>query len=519
MAILSVKNLAQHFGTKEIFNDVNFQLQKGEHIGLIGANGHGKSTFMKIIAKKEEPTLGEVLWTKEVTVGYMDQHADLGKDLSVKNFLKKAFDHMFVLEKRMVELYDKMATANDEELNEYMETAGIIQDQLHHGCFYEIDAKIERVASGLGIDSFGWDSDVNKLSGGQRTKLLLAKLLLENPDVLLLDEPTNYLDEEHIEWLKQYLLNYENAFILISHDLDFLNALVNIICHVENKNIVRYTGNYEFFKSTFEMNNAKLEASFEKQQKQIAKMQEFINKNKARASSASMAQSRQKALDKIERVELNTKALKPNFSFKESRSPSKIVLETNQLVIGYDKPLTKPLDLVIEKGQKIAIIGTNGLGKSTLLKSLIGLIKPISGESKLGQYLDIGYFEQESKINNNTCLEEVWNSFKECDQNHQTVRGALARCGLNKSHIESKLSILSGGEQAKAKLCKLINRESNLLVLDEPTNHLDKVSKDELKRAIKDYNGTVLLVSHEPEFYKDVVDTIWDCESWSVINK
>ena len=516
MSILRVKELYQSFGQKEVFKDVNFELRKGEHIGLIGSNGHGKSTFMKIIAKKEEPTLGEVIWNKDILVGYMDQHAELDKKLTVREFLKKAFDHMFVLEQKMIGYYENTENLSDEKIDENMEKAGIIQDQLYHGDFYEIDVKIEKVSVGLGINEFGWDKLISDLSGGQRTKLLLAKLLLENPEVLLLDEPTNFLDENHIEWLQQYLLNYENAFILISHELEFLNPLVNVICHVENKNIVRYTGNYDLFVKTFEMNQNKLVSSYVKQQKQISDIQTFIDKNSARASTSKRAKSKQKALDKIERIELNEKTQVPNFTFKEDRKPSKVVLETKDLVIGYEKPLTKPLNLTIERGSKIAIIGTNGLGKTTLLKSLINLNKPISGDTGLGQFLEIGYFEQESKKSSLTCLEDVWESFDEEFKNHKSVRGALARVGLTKNHIESKISVLSGGEQAKVKLCKLINKPSNFLILDEPTNHLDKVAKEELRKAIRDYKGTILIVSHEPEFYKDLVDQIWNCESWSI---
>jgi len=516
MSILRVKGLSQSFGQKEVFRNVNFDLRKGEHIGLIGSNGHGKSTFMKIIAKKDEPTLGEIIWSRDIIVGYMDQHAELDKELTVREFLRKAFDHMFKLEQKMIGYYENTENISDEKIDENMEKAGIIQDQLYHGDFYQIDVKIEKVSVGLGINEFGWDKLISNLSGGERTKLLLAKLLLENPEVLLLDEPTNFLDENHIEWLKQYLLNYENAFILISHELEFLNPLVNVICHVENKNIVRYTGNYDSFIKTFETNQNKLISSYVKQQKRINEIQTFIDKNSARASTSKRAKSKQKALDKIERIELNEKIQIPNFTFKEARKPSKIVLETKDLVIGYETALTKPLNLMIERGTKIAIIGTNGLGKTTLLKSLININKPISGEINLGQFLEIGYFEQESEKSSLTCLEDVWESFDQEHKNHKSVRGALARVGLTKNHIESRLSVLSGGEQAKVKLCKLINKESNFLILDEPTNHLDKAAKAELKRAIKNYAGTLLIVSHESDFYKDLVDQVWDCETWII---
>lgn len=519
MSILKVKELSQNFGPKIIFDDVSFTLYKGDRLGLVGPNGQGKSTFMKIISKKEEPSEGSVEWNSKLTVGYMDQHTDLGKKTTLREYLKKAFDHMFKQEAEMVELYNLMGEASEEQMNEYMERAGVIQDHLDHSGFYEIDAKIDQVSDGLGVSKIGWDKDVSELSGGQRTKILLAKLLLESPDILLLDEPTNYLDEEHIRWLQIYLQDYPNAFILISHDLEFLNSVTNVICNIENHKINRYVGNYDNFIKVYDLNQEKMAAAYERQQKQIGKMETFIAKNKARASTASMAQSRQKALDKIDKIELNKKPIDPKFIFKESREPSKLIFETKDLVIGYDKPLSLPLNFLMEKGQKIAIIGTNGLGKTTLLKSLISIIKPISGTISSGNYIELGYFEQETSPSDLTCLEDVWRSFDEKDRNHQVVRSALARCGLRRDHIESPLKLLSGGEQAKAKLCKLINKPTNLLVLDEPTNHLDKLAKNELKRALKEYNGSILLVSHEPEFYKDIVTEVWDVEKWAIKNK
>ncbi len=519
MSILKVKELSHNFGPKIIFDDTNFTLYKNDHLGLIGNNGQGKSTFMKIISKKEEPSEGIVEWNPKLYVGYMDQHTDLGSDITLRNYLRKAFDHMFQLEAEMIDLYTKMESANDVEMNELMERAGIIQDQLDHGGFYEIDSKIDQVSEGLGINKIGWEKDVSQLSGGQRTKILLAKLLLESPDILLLDEPTNYLDEEHIKWLQGYLQNYPNAFILISHDLEFLNAVTNVICHIEKHKINRYVGDYNNFIRVYELNQEKMEAAFERQQKEISRMQTFIAKNKARASTAAMAQSRQKALDKIDKIELTQKAIEPKFIFKEARDPSKLIFDIKDLVIGYDKPLSKPITITMEKGQKIAIIGTNGLGKTTLLKSIISLLKPLEGKIEMGNYIELGYFEQETPPTDETCLENVWKSFDEKERSHQVVRGALARCGLTRNHIESPLKLLSGGEQAKAKLCKLINKPTNLLVLDEPTNHLDKLAKKELKRSLKEYNGSIILVSHEPEFYKDIATTVLDVEKWAIINK
>src|SRR5690606_13448623 len=388
------------------------------------------------------------------------------------------------------------------------------QDMLTNNDFYLIDAKIEEIARGLGLDDIGLERDVVDLSGGQRTKVLLAKLLLEKPDILLLDEPTNYLDEVHIEWLKRYLQEYENAFILISHDIPYLNSVINLIYHMENQELHRYAGDYDNFMKVHEMKKQQMEAAFKKQQKEISELKDFVARNKARVSTRNMAMSRQKKLDKMEVIELAGEKPKPEFHFREARAAGKVIFETKELVIGYNEPLSRPLNLRMERGQKIALTGANGIGKTTLLRSILGEIKPVSGHVDLGDYLHIGYFEQEIKTSNgNTCIEEVWNEFPSFTQ--YEIRAALAKCGLTTKHIESKVEVLSGGEKAKVRLCKLVNNETNLLVLDEPTNHLDVDAKAELKRALQNYKGSILLISHEPDFYQDVATDIWNCESWT----
>jgi ATPase subunit of ABC transporter with duplicated ATPase domains len=514
MSILNVKNLSHGFGDRAIFNDVSFRLLKGEHIGLFGANGEGKSTFMNIVTGKLEPDAGIVEWSKRVRAGYLDQHAVLEKGMTIRDVLRSALQYLYDIEAEMNQIFDKMAEATAEELDQLMEDSGTIQDILNHNDFYIIDSKVEETARGLGLVDIGLEKDVNDLSGGQRTKVLLAKLLLEKPDILLLDEPTNYLDEQHIEWLKRYLNDYENAFILISHDIPFLDSVINLIYHMENQQLNRYVGGYDNFLQVRDAKKQQLESAFKRQQQEIAELEDFVARNKARVSTRNMAMSRQKKLDKIDVIELAKDKPKPTFIFKEARAAAKVVFETKDLIIGYNEPLTKPLNLQMERGQKIALVGANGLGKTTLLRSIIGEIQPISGEATLGDYLYIGYFEQEIKENNyNTCIEEYWKSFPSLTQ--YEVRAALAKCGLTTKHIESKVMVLSGGEQAKVRLAKLLNKETNLLVLDEPTNHLDVDAKEELKRALRAYKGSILLISHEPEFYNDVVSQVWNCESWT----
>lgn len=514
MSILTVKNLSHGFGDRAIFNNVSFRLLPGEHIGLVGANGEGKSTFMNIITSKIEPDDGQIEWAKRVRVGYMDQHTALQKGQTMRDVLKGAFKYLFDMEAEMNSLCERMGDASPEELEVMLEDMGTIQDILTNNDFYVIDPKIEEVAKGLGLTDIGLDKDVNDLSGGQRSKVLLAKLLLEKPDILLLDEPTNHLDEQHIEWLKRYLQNYENAFILISHDIPFLNNVINMIYHMENQELNRYVGDYDNFMKVYEAKKLQLESAYKRQQQEIEELEDFIARNKARVSTRNMAMSRQKKLDKIDKIELAREKPKPEFNFKEARTSGKLIFETKDLVIGYDEPLSRPLNLRMERGQKIALVGANGLGKTTLLRSILGEINPIEGEVEKGDYLHIGYFEQEIKGSNyNTCIEEIWEEFPSYTQ--YEVRAALAKCGLTNKHIESKVLVLSGGEQAKVRLCKLLNRESNLLVLDEPTNHLDVDAKEELKTALRNYKGSMLLICHEPEFYNDVVSEVWNCENWT----
>ena len=514
MSILNVEHLTHGFGDRAIFHDVSFRLLKGEHIGLVGANGEGKSTFLNIVTGKLQPDEGKIEWAKHVRVGYLDQHAVLEKGMTIRDVLKSAFSYLFDMEQEMNSMFEQMATASPEEMEQLLEETGTYQDLLEQHDFYIIDAKVEEVARALGLMDIGLERDVTDLSGGQRTKVLLAKLLLEKPDILMLDEPTNYLDEEHIAWLKRYLIDYENAFVLISHDIPFLNEVINIIYHMENQELNRYVGDYHHFEEVYAVKKSQLEAAYKRQQQEINELKDFVARNKARVSTRNMAMSRQKKLDKMDVIELAAERPKPEFSFKVGRTPGKFIFETKDLVIGYQEPLSRPLTLSMERGSKIALVGANGIGKTTLLKSILGLIKPLSGSVELGENLLIGYFEQEAAPDNKTtCIEEIWQEFPSYTQ--YEVRSALAKCGLTTKHIESQVRVLSGGEQAKVRLCKLINKETNILLLDEPTNHLDVDAKAELKRALLEYKGSVLLICHEPEFYQDVVSEVWDCTKWT----
>ena len=495
MSILNVEHLTHGFGDRAIFNDVSFRLLKGEHIGLVGANGEGKSTFFNIVTGKLMPDEGKIEWAKNVRVGYLDQHSVLSQGMSIRDVLKSAFSYLFEMEERMNGICDSLGTASPEEMDTLMEELGTIQDTLTMHDFYVIDAKVEEVARALGLLDIGLERDVTDLSGGQRTKVLLGKLLLEKPDILLLDE--------HIEWLKRYLQDYENAFILISHDIPFLNSVINLVYHMENQELNRYVGDYDHFQEVYEVKKAQLEAAYRRQQQEISELKDFVARNKARVSTRNMAMSRQKKLDKMDVIELAAEKPKPEFHFKYGRTPGKYIFETKDLVIGYNEPLSRPVTLSMERGNKIALVGANGIGKTTLLKSILGLIPSLKGSCELGENLQIGYFEQEVKGDNKTtCIDEIWAEFPSYTQ--YEVRSALAKCGLTTKHIESQVRVLSGGEQAKVRLCKLVNKETNVLLLDEPTNHLDIESIQWLEDFLITSAKAVIVISHDRKFVDNI---------------
>lgn len=514
MSILQVTKLGHGFGARTLFHDVSFRLLRGEHVGLVGSNGTGKSTFIEIITGQTQPDEGNIEWAKRATVGYLDQHTRLQPGMTIRDVLRDAWKHLYEMEEEITTIGEAMATADPDEMERLLEEMGDIQDRLETSGFYMIDAKIEEAARGLGLHAIGLDKDVSQLSGGQRTKVLLTKLLLQQPNVLILDEPTNYLDQEHIEWLTTYLQNYPYAFLLVSHDTFFMNDVVNLIYHLEGGELTRYSGDYENFLRVYEQRRAQQESAYERQQQEIARVEDFIARNKARVATRGMASSRQKMLDKMERLEKPVEYPRPTFNFTTGRNSAKNVFKCDQMEIGYSYALLPKLNFVLERGQKVAITGMNGVGKSTLLKTMLGLINPLSGTAERGDSLIPAYFAQEEQMDDEkTPLEEMWDTFPWLGNNE--VRGRLSSCGLTADHINSKIFNLSGGEQAKVRLAKLQVNESNWLVLDEPTNHLDVAAKEELAAALKKYKGTLVIVCHEPEFYEGWVTDVWNVESWA----
>lgn len=513
MSVLKCTDVSFSFGNRTILENASFVMQKGEHIGLVGLNGEGKSTFIKMITGSLTPDQGKIEWCKRITTGYLDQYSSLTPGKTIREVLREAFQHMYDLEIEMNQMYEKMCDCTEDEMNMYLEETGEIQSELEISGFYQLDAKIEEVANGLGLGEIGLDHDVSNLSGGQRSKVLLTKLLLAKPMILILDEPTNFLDEQQVTWLKNYLANYENAFILVSHDVPFLNSVINVVYHMEDGTLTRYTGDYDGFMQMYELKKRQQNIAYEKQQKEIAHLKEFIAKNKARVATTDLAKSRQRILDKMEIIDKAKEQIKPTFKFKECGASGKFVMVANDLVIGYNEPLTKKLNFVIERGQKVVIKGANGIGKTTLLKTLLGLLPPLSGECKLDYNIHYGYFAQEEEYSKNTAHQEIWDEYPM--MTNAEVRGALAACGLTKDKIESLMMVLSGGEAAKVRLCKIMLKECNTLVLDEPTNHLDVLAKESLKDALKAFKGTIVLVCHEPEFYTDIVTDVLDAEKWT----
>ncbi len=513
MSVLKCSDVSFSFGNRTILENASFVMQKGEHIGLIGLNGEGKSTFIKMITGELTPDNGKIEWCKRITTGYLDQYTSLSKGKTIRDVLREAFKHMYDLEAEMNMMYEKMCDCTIDEMNQYLEETGEIQSELESSGFYSLDAKIEEVANGLGLGDIGLDHDVANLSGGQRSKVLLTKLILAQPTILILDEPTNFLDEAQIIWLQNYLQNYENAFLLVSHDIPFLNNVVNVIYHMEDGTLTRYTGNYDSYMEMWEIKRRNQNIAYERQQKEIKAMEEFIAKNKARVATTDLAKSRQRRLDKMEIIDKAKEIIKPNFKFKECGASGKFVFVAEKLVIGYNEPLSNEISFAIERGQKIAIKGANGIGKSTLLKTLLGIIPPLSGECRVDYNIHYGYFAQEEEYSKNTAHEEVWSMYP--SMTNAEVRGALAACGLNKDKIESLMVVLSGGEAAKVRLCKIMLKECNTLVLDEPTNHLDVYAKESLKEALKAFKGTIVLVCHEPDFYSDIVTDVFDAEKWT----
>ena len=512
--LLNVENLNLSFERKKIFNNASFRILPNEKVGLIGSNGVGKSTLINILCGNIIPDSGNVEFDKNIKVGYLDQYMNVNKKMSIDSYLKQAFIHLYDKEKELKEYLEVLNTTKDEVLiDRYVRLTSSINEELDSKDFYALDSKIARIASGLGITKYGMNSLLGNLSGGQKMKVILAKLLLEQPDLLILDEPTNFLDTIHIDWLIKYLKEYKGNFLIVSHNQIFLNEVVNVIMEIENNKIIKYKGNYETYlvkKAQAELN---YENAYKAQVKQINSLKEYIDKNKARASTAKMAKSREKKLEKIEVLEKpkNTD-MHIHLTFNYKPIASQKFLEVKDLEIGYYFSLLPEMSFFIKSGTKLAITGFNGIGKSTLLKTLIGELKPIAGSYKFVDDAMIAYFEQEHNFEdtNLTPLQEIRNIYPLMDD--KSIRQVLAKVGLTNFLALQPIKTLSGGEQSKLKLCKIMLQKANVLILDEPTNHLDKVAKEDLLKYLKQYPGTVIFVSHEREFINALATQVYNIE-------
>ncbi|WEV36779.1 ABC-F family ATP-binding cassette domain-containing protein [Lactobacillus sp. ESL0677] len=511
MSLLTVKNLGQSFVDKTLYENANFVLNKEDHMGVTGQNGVGKSTLIKILTGEMLPDEGQVKWQNKVDVGYLDQYAKLTPGETIRGFLRTAFAPLYQKERELNELYAKYAENGAAEL---LEKAGKVQTYLEENNFYGIDTEIERVASGLGLAELGYDHDVAQLSGGQRSKIILAKLLLQNPDVLLLDEPTNYLDVSHIDWLVDYLNDFAGAFIVVSHDYDFLGRITNCIIDVDVGTITRYTGTLKQAMRQKEANRETYLKAYANQQRKIAKTEAYIRKNKAGTRSKS-AKSRERQLAHMDVLTPPKSNRRARFEFPYVATASNLLLQTQDLVIGYDHALVKEaFNFSVGGNEKVAITGFNGIGKTTLLKTLLGQLKPIFGDFELSTTAKLAYFKQDLTWPNNnmTPLQYLQEEFER--QKPKELRGALARMGVTAQQAMSPLKKLSGGEQEKVKLAKMQFEPANLLFLDEPTNHLDRDTKDALRKAIVNFPGGVIIVSHERDFFQgDWVDKTIDIET------
>jgi ABC transporter, ATP-binding protein len=508
MSLLEITGLTHSFGENLLYKNAGLTLNKGEHIGIVGQNGTGKSTLIKICTEQIIPDSGRVIWQPNITIGYLDQYAEIDHTLTMKEFLKSAFAKLFEIETQVMQLYEKAADGDMKNL----ELAAYYQEQLETHDFYSIDTAIERVANGLGLLAIGLDRPIIEMSGGQRAKVILAKLLLEKPDVLLLDEPTNFLDKNHVAWLAEYLSSLENAFLVVSHDFDFLDKIANRICDIDNDTITKYYGTYSEFLRKKTLLREDYIRQYSAQQKEIKKTEEFIRKNIA-GRKAKMARGRQKQLDRMDKMEaLEQKEIIPHFDFPVLPLTNTEHLLVKHLAVGYHYPVLSDIDFSIKGGQKVVITGFNGIGKSTLLKTLIGQIPSMQGHFKFSDQVTLGYFEQDLIWDEpeQTPIQIVSNVHP--DMVIKDVRKHLAQCGISSKHAMQAIGTLSGGEQAKVKMCLLTLIPCNFLIMDEPTNHLDVQAKEALKSALMDFAGTVLLVSHEEAFYRDWTQRIINIE-------
>ncbi|WP_337100966.1 ABC-F family ATP-binding cassette domain-containing protein [Paenibacillus sp. YIM B09110] len=514
--LLQVSNITKSYGVDVVLSNISMQVLERERIGLVGVNGAGKSTLLKIIAGEITADSGDIHKAKETRIGYLAQNSGLNTDRTIEAEMRAVFAHLLEAEQELRDLEVKIADpALHDDQKRYADTLERYakrSDWFREQGGFEINTRINSVLHGMGFGQFPPDTRIATLSGGQKTRLALARILLQAPDLLMLDEPTNYLDIETLTWLEGYLRGYSGAIVVVSHDRYFLDALAQTIIEIERHVSKRYTGNYSRY---MELKAADYESNmkqFEKQQDEISKLEQFIQKNIVRASTTKRAQSRRKALDKMDRLDKPMGDLKKaHFSFEIERMTGKDVLDVSGLSVtfpGQPKPLFNNVSFQLSRSETVALIGPNGIGKSTLLKVLVGQNEPSSGTVRWGTNVKIGYYDQEhTRLNgSNTVLEEVWSAYSHMEE--ARIRTVLGNFLFSGEDVLKRVSSLSGGEKARVSLAKLMLAQANVLILDEPTNHLDLFSKEVLEAALMDYEGTLLFISHDRYFLNKMAERI-----------
>ncbi len=502
MIILQGIKLERSFSGDVLFQNISLQVDERDRIALVGPNGAGKSTLLKLLVGEETPTSGEVNTKKDLTLSYLAQNSRFESDQTIYEEMLKVFEALRQDEKRLRQMEMDMATVSGQDLTRLMTDYDLLTEHFRQQGGFTYESDIKAILNGFKFDESMWQMTIAELSGGQNTRLALAKMLLEKPELLVLDEPTNHLDIETIAWLENYLANYQGALIIVSHDRYFLDKVATVTLDLTPHGLDRYVGNYSRFMTLKAEKLVAEEKQFDKQQKEIAKLEDFVQKNIVRASTTKRAQARRKQLEKIERLDKPTSARKSaHMTFQADKPSGNVVLTVEKAAIGYNQHvLSEPINLDVHKLDAIAIVGPNGIGKSTLIKSVIGQIPFIKGEVKYGANVEIGYYDQTQShlTSSNTVLEELWQDFSTTPE--VDIRNRLGAFLFSGDDVKKSVAMLSGGEKARLLLAKLSMENNNFLVLDEPTNHLDIDSKEVLENALIDFDGTLLFVSHDRYF-------------------
>ena len=510
MIILQANKIERSFAGEVLFDNISLQVDERDRIALVGKNGAGKSTLLKILVGEEEPTSGEINKKRDLSLSYLAQDSRFESSNTIYEEMLHVFDDLRKTEKALRQMELAMGETTGADLEKLMQDYDRLSEEFRQAGGFTYEADIRAILNGFKFDESMWQMKIEELSGGQNTRLALAKMLLEKPNLLVLDEPTNHLDIETIAWLENYLVNYSGALLIVSHDRYFLDKVATITLDLTKHSLDRYVGNYSSFVEQKEQKLMTEAKNYEKQQKEIAALEDFVNRNLVRASTTKRAQSRRKQLEKMERLdkpEAGTKSA--HMTFHSDKTSGNVVLTVEEAAVGYDDQiLSEPINMDIRKMNAVAIVGPNGIGKSTLIKSIVGPIPFIKGEARFGANVEVGYYDQtQSKLTpHNSVLDELWNDFKLTPE--VEIRNRLGAFLFSGDDVKKTVGMLSGGERARLLLAKLSMENNNFLILDEPTNHLDIDSKEVLENALIDFDGTLLFVSHDRYFINRVATQV-----------